>query len=85
MSVHTDARTIPHEPGTVTVRFDSSDVQVAECIIHPEYWADSVPSTADVLARKGIDVALLQLAQPVDGIAPAELLTSDPAPGTPGT
>lgn len=83
VSTRTDGRTVPFVPESVIVSFGSAHVPVAQIVVHPDYWPSSVPESADVLARKGIDVAMLRLATPVHDVPPAVLAPLDPAARTP--
>jgi hypothetical protein len=68
-------------PDSLQIQFGSDTVAVTHIVMHPGYSDPSVSSTADPQARKGEDVALVELAVPPRGIAPARLGAGVPVRG----
>ncbi len=58
---------------TLSVQLGGRSIAVREVIVHPEYFGPSFSGATDLLTKKGLDVALIRLAETVQGIEPARL------------
>jgi hypothetical protein len=81
VSSRADGETVQMDPKDLAVVVGEDSVGVRSIAIHPRSWPKDVPATEDILARKGIDVALLELQTPVRA-RPAALVQRPVEPGS---
>jgi hypothetical protein len=60
-------------PGKLTFEIQGRVVAISEVVVHPDYFGAQFAGARDMLARKGIDLALLRLAAPIVDVPPARL------------
>jgi hypothetical protein len=76
-----DGQTTVDSVASLQVVIGGDTVAVTRVVVHPGYWNAANSGANDVQARKGEDVALLQLARAPRGVAPAHYGGSSGARG----
>lgn len=81
--VLTDAHVLKGvDPATTIVASGTTTFSVESVVIHPRYEDPALASDESHVVRKGVDLALVRLSKPVNGVTPAHRTTKDVAVGS---